>query len=279
MSRMQNILEKAEREGAVRRVVTLPEPPAGATLVPGEPIPAFVAPPVVVVTAPAATAVPSPATPPRAVSGTALNSRLVTAHSPASRAAEQYRSLRTRIIHADQVGPVHVVLITSPWRGEGKSLTAANLSLTMAQEYQRRICVVDADLRAPQLRALFGLPEGPGLTDVLTGRASLEDALVTLPEYNLTILPAGTAVEDPAELLGTTTMRRTIDTLRSQFDRVVMDTPAATPLADVSVLTSLVDSVVLVVKAGVTSRPAIQDAVAAIDASKLLGVVLNQTAA
>jgi polysaccharide biosynthesis transport protein len=148
----------------------------------------------------------------------------------------------------------------------------------MAQDYQRRICVVDADLRHPQLQRLFGLPDGPGLSDVLAGEATLEEALVTVEDHQITILPAGRTPARPAELLGTTAMRRTLETLRSQFDRVVMDAPAATPLADVGILTPLVDSVLLVVRSGTTSKPAIHDAVAAIDASKLLGVVLNEAA-
>ena len=148
----------------------------------------------------------------------------------------------------------------------------------MAQEYQRRACIVDADLRAPQIARLFGLPEGPGLSDVLLGTAQLEDALVTLEEYQITILPAGRAATHPAELLGTTAMRRTFEALRSQFDRIVVDTPSVNPLADVGILTPLVDSVVLVVRAGLTETPAIHDALATIDAGKLLGIVLNEAA-
>ena len=89
---------------------------------------------------------------------------------------------------------------------------------------------------------------------MLTGRATLEEALVTLEEHQVTILPAGNVPAHPAELLGTTAMRRTIDTLRTQFDRVVLDAAAATPLADVSILAPLVDRVLLVVRAGVTTE-------------------------
>ena len=170
-------------------------------------------------------------------------------------AAEQYRALRTRIFNADH-RTSNVVLVTSPGRGEGKSVTASNLALAMAQEYQRRACIVDADLRSPQIAKLFGIPEGPGLSDVLLGTATLDEALVTIEEYQITVLPAGRAATHPAELLGTTAMRRTLEALRSQFDRVVIDTPAANPLADVGILTPLVDSVVLVVRAGVTETPA-----------------------
>jgi len=139
-------------------------------------------------------------------------------------------------------------------------------------------CVVDADLRASQQHRLFGLPDSPGLSDVLTGRASLEEALVTVEEHHITVLPVGSPSAHPAELLGTTTMRRVLESLRSRFDRIIIDAPAATPLADVGVLAPLVDSVILVVRAGVTSKPAIHDAIGAIDAGKLLGIVLNEAA-
>ena len=206
-----------------------------------------------------------------------LQRPLLAALSP-STAAEQYRALRTRIVHSETGGPVNVVLITSPGRGDGKSLTAANLGLAMAQEYQQRICVVDADFRSPQQRRLFGLPETPGLADVLLSRATIEEAVIELEEHHISVLPAGSQSAHPAELFGTTTMRRTLETLRSRFDRIVIDSPAATPLADVGILAPLVDSIVLIVRAGYTSKPAIHDAIAAIDAAKLLGVVLNEAA-
>jgi capsular exopolysaccharide synthesis family protein len=235
-----------------------------------------------VLSTPASTAGAPPATPgltpARIVSGAHLDARLVTAASTEAAVAEQYRALRTRVLHADPMSPINVVMITSPGRGEGKTLTAGNLALAMAQEWQRRICIVDADFRHPQLHRIFGLPDGPGLCDVLTGRATLEEALVTLEEHQVTILPAGNVPAHPAELLGTTVMRRVMETLRTQFDRVVMDAPAAAPLADVSILAPLVDRVLMVVRAGVTTKPEIHDALTSIESAKLLGFVLNEAA-
>jgi capsular exopolysaccharide synthesis family protein len=282
MTRIQNILEKAEREGAVRRVRTdvTTAAPAGVGMPP-------IAPPLASPVAGSATltphgtaAAPTAAglTPARIVSGAQLDARLVTAASTDAAVAEQYRALRTRILNADPMSPINVVLVTSPGRGEGRTLTAGNLGLAMAQEWQRRICIVDADLRRPQMHRIFGLPDGPGLCDVLTGRATLEEALVTLEEHQITLLPAGNVPAHPAELLGTTAMRRTMETLRSQFDRVVVDAPAAAPLADVSILAPLVDRVLVVVRAGVTTKPAIHEALSSIDAAKLLGFVLNEAA-
>jgi capsular exopolysaccharide synthesis family protein len=275
MSRIQNILEKAEREGAIRTASPVAAPPVLAPLPP---------PSAVVTPLKASSAIPieelqPPSTSPRRVIANArLDRRLMSVAAADSAAAEQYRALRTRMLHADNGSAVNVVLVTSPGRAEGKTLTAANLALTMAQDYQRRICLVDADLRNPQLNFLFGLPDGPGLSDVLSGQASLEDALVTIDDEQITVLPAGSAHGRPAELLGTTSMRRVIETLRTQFDRVVVDAPATAPLADVGILVPLVDSVLLVVRSGITTRPAIHDAIASIDGSKLLGVVLNEVA-
>jgi succinoglycan biosynthesis transport protein ExoP len=280
MTRIQNILDKAEREGAVRRVRTdvavgtMPEPSMAMPMTTTLGAPAMTLPPVAHVATPPAPA--QPLTPARIVSGAHLDARLITSSSTDSTVAEQYRALRTRILHADPVSPVNVVLLTSPGRGEGKTLTAGNLGLAMAQEWQRRICIVDADLRHPQIHRMFGLPDGPGLCDVLTGRASLEEALVTLEEHQVTLLPAGNVPAHPAELLGTTAMRRLMETLRTQFDRVLIDAAPATPLADVSILAPLVDRVLIVVRTGVTTKPSIHDAVASIDASKLLGFVLNE---
>ena len=275
MSRIQNILDKAEREGAVRRIRPVADQAmAGVSTMDSA---ATFIPPTGV--AAETESVAEPEVPPtRVVTDAHLNPRLITAMSPPGVAAEQYRALRTRIAHTETGGAVNVVLVTSPGRGDGKSLTAANLGLAMAQEYQQRICVVDADLRASLQQRLFGLAEGVGLSDVLTGRAALEEALVTVEEHHITVLPAGNPSAHPAELLGTTAMRRVIESLRSRFDRVIIDSPAATPLADVSILAPLVDSVILVVRAGMTSKPAIHDAIGAIDAGKLLGIVLNEAA-
>jgi capsular exopolysaccharide synthesis family protein len=276
MSRIQNILEKAERDGSVRRIRSADSQSAVAPA--GIDGALYQAPPPAPVVMDAIGAAVTASPPVRSVAGARLDRRLLAAIAADSLAAEQYRALRTRIFHADNGAAVHVVLITSPGQGDGKTLTASNLGLTMAQDYQRRICVVDADLRHPQLQRLFGLPDGPGLSDVLAGEATLEEALVAVEDHQITILPAGRTPVRPAELLGTTAMRRTIETLRSQFDRVVVDAPATTPLADVGILTPLVDSVLLVVRSGTTRKPAIHDAVAAIDRSKLLGVVLNDAA-
>jgi capsular exopolysaccharide synthesis family protein len=264
MSRIQEILKKAEREGGVHRTrAMIAEGPAV-----GSP------------TAAAAAAMPMPAVMPplpesmQAVAGE-LDHRLVAAFAPQSLAAEQYRSLRTRVKQAENGRIMRSIIITSPNKGDGKSLTAANLALTMAQEFQQRVLLVDGDLRRPSIHALFGINDTPGLSEVLMGAVNLDDALVTIPEHHLSILPAGMVPSHPAELLGSTGMRRTLDALRTRFDRVLIDMPPVAPLADVSIAAGLVDGLLMIVRAGVTPKPAIERALAGLDTSKVLGLVLN----
>ena len=276
MSRIQQILEKAEREGALHR--TGPIHQARARLTGGVPIETLSTIGGEGLEADerssAASSRSAPGSPHRRLAATGLDQLLISARADGI-AAEQYRALRTRILRMSDQRPIRTVLVTSPGRREGRSLTVANLGLAMAQDLQRRICVLDADFRAPEQHRLFGLSESPGLSDVLLGQASLEEALVRIEAYHITVLPAGPPPGNPAELLGTTDMCGVLATLRSRFDAIIIDAPSAAPLADIGVLMPLVDSVVLIVRAGVTLRPAIHDAVGAVDSGKFIGFVLN----
>src|SRR6266508_3625727 len=178
MSRIQDILSKAERDGTARRTRSLTEEgqPAPAATLPPRALPAAAAPaydplPHMPAWTSSATA---PALEPEPVQATAtLDPHLVAALAPQSFAAEQYRSLRTRIKRAENGRAIRSIVVTSPNKGDGKSVTAANLAITMAQEFQQRVLLVDADLRRPALRSLFGVPDGPGLVDVLVGAVDL----------------------------------------------------------------------------------------------------------
>jgi capsular exopolysaccharide synthesis family protein len=199
----------------------------------------------------------------------------VAATEPGSAAAEQYRLLRTRLEGREHGRRSHFVLVTSPGVGDGKTITSANLALTMAQEFQHTVVLVEADMRRPTLAALFGVRAEPGLVDVLVGAATLEDALVTVPGHNLFVLPAGLAAGRSTELLASSMMARVADSLRARFDRIVIDTPPVT-LADTHVLARLADGVLMVVRAGVTPRPALEHALAGVDRDRVMGIVLNE---
>jgi capsular exopolysaccharide synthesis family protein len=274
MSRIQDILNKAEREGTMRRTHVAPDAPI-ATL---DQLP--VAPPLPRrADEPAHQPTKAAAGPGRVIEAGQLSPLLVAALSPHAEAAEQYRTLRTRLMRSENGHARRVILVSSPGDGDGKSTTAANLALTMAQEFNRRVVLLDANLRRPGAHALLGLPQSPGLADVLAGSATLEDALVELPDYRLAFVPAGLAPEHPAELLGSTAMRRVMEALRARFDRVLVDAPPVLPLADVGVLSPFTDGTVLVVRAGLTPKPQIERALAAFDADRVMGLVLNGSGA
>jgi capsular exopolysaccharide synthesis family protein len=205
-----------------------------------------------------------------------LDPALVVVTAPDGAVAEQFRAIRTRILHVDHGVAIHTLLVTSPSRGDGKSVTAANLALTMARAYEHRVCLVDTDFRTPGLHRLLGLPvDAPGLSDVLAGHVGLEEALTRLEAHDLTVLPAGGCPPRPSELLATSAMRRTLDALRSRFDCIILDAPAVVPLSDVGALAPLVDSTVLVVRTGVTAKSAIREATAVLGTEHLLGVIVN----
>jgi capsular exopolysaccharide synthesis family protein len=283
MSRIQDILNKAEREGAARRTRSIGIDVPSGPVVPVKSAPVAGPRPIVEPTpiaerleARARQAEPATTPPEREVN---LDRHLVTALAPQSMAAEQYRSLRTRITRIENGRAVRVVIVTSPGKGDGKSLTAANVALAMAEEFSQRVLLIDADLRRPSVHHLFDIPETPGLTDVLVGAATLDDALVTVADHHLTILPSGVPPTHPAELLGSAAMRRMIDTLRTRFDRLILDMPPVAPLADVNIAASIADGILMIVRAGRTQKPAIERALAGLDMTKVLGLVLNEVGA
>jgi len=282
MSRIQEILRKAEREGGVHRTRALTVDPPATALADAPVGTRGAEPPIVSRAEPPPVSLPAgimapPLAPPaaaREVTG-GIDHRLVAALAPQSLAAEQYRSLRTRLARSENGRAVRAIIVTSPNKGDGKTLTAANLALTMAQEFQQRVLLVDGDLRRPAIHRLFGIAETPGLSDVLMGGASIDDALVTVRDHRLTVLPSGIIPMHPAELLGSATMRRVLDTLRTRFDRILIDMPPIAPLADVTIASAVADGVLMIVRAGVTPKPAIERALSGLDLSKVLGLVLN----
>ena len=281
MSRIHRAVEKADREGLL---TWTKGDQAGAATTLQEPPPAPVAPPRARAPRPPAWN-PAPAVDPTSWEAprpttTAVEIRFspmfVAATAPGSVAAEHYRLLRTRLEGKENGRRTQLLLITSPRMGDGKTTTSGNLALTMAQEFHQRVVLVEADLRRPTLADLFGLPQGPGLVDVLLGGASIESALVQVPGQQLYLLPGGMAAPRSAGLLESSMMQRTLETLRSRFDRIVMDAPPIT-VADTHLLTRMADGVLFVVRAGVTPRGAVERALAETDAEKLLGVVLNDS--
>src|SRR4051794_29224807 len=136
---------------------------------------------------------------------------------PREAPAEEFRSLRTRLNHLQSSQPLHTLVVTSASPAEGKSFTAANLAISHAQLAGKRVLLADFDFRRPTVNTTFQLPGQLGLTDYLTGKATLGEILFQISETNLFILPAGGAVPNPLELLNLAQCRTLIDDLRNHF--------------------------------------------------------------
>ncbi len=166
-------------------------------------------------------------------------------------------------------------MIASAVASEGKTLTAANLALTLSESYRRNVLLIDADLRRPSLHTIFKVRGAPGLNEGLT---AADEPKLPLHDVSprLTILPAGMPNSDPMAGLTSRRMQSLIDEAREAFDWVIIDTPPVGLLTDANLLASMVDGAVLVIKAGSTPYDLVKRAVDTIGPSKLLGVVLNQ---
>jgi len=188
---------------------------------------------------------------------------------------EQYRRLAAVLHDAQAVSGIKVVMIASAVAGEGKSLTAANLALTLAGSYRKRVLLIDADLRRPTMHQVFSIDSAFGLGDGLdaAGEAKL---VVRQISPTLAVLPAGRPTHDPLAALISDRMRRLIEEARDTFEWVIIDTPPLVLLPDANLLASMVDGAVLVIKAAATSHEFTRRAVEAIGKARILGVVLNR---
>lgn len=174
---------------------------------------------------------------------------------------ESFRTVRTNLQFVDVDHPPRRVVITSAVSGEGKSVTAVNLAITLATG-GTRVCLVEADLRLPKVSSYLGLNGAIGLTNVVAGQYVLDDALIPWNRGQLVVLPAGTTPPDPSQLLGSHAVEGILERLSQQFDVVILDAPPVLPVTDAAVLARLSDGAVLVVRQGKTRR---EDVVSAIE--------------
>ena len=213
----------------------------------------------------------------RALDTLTIDPHLVAASDPQSPIAEQYRILRTNLQSLRKLSDLKTLLVTSSIRGEGKSVTAINLALTLAQQRHLKVLLMDADLRRGQLHKWLGFEAGRGLSTALTNGLELDDLIVTLQDTGLSILPSGPAPANPAELLDSGAMKRLLDRLRTQYDVIVIDSPPVLPVADPGILGRLVDGVLFVIRSGSTQQRTVQQAYELLKQSKarMLGSVLT----
>jgi len=202
---------------------------------------------------------------------------LIALTDPRNPAAEAYRTLRTNLTFTALDNPIETLLVTSSAPGEDKSTVIANLAVTMAQG-ERRIILVDADLRRPSLHEIFEVSNDRGLTSMIVEETTLDDPpLVKVGVDNLWLLPSGPIPPNPAGILGSHKMEQVIDALKGRADVVLFDAPPVVAVTDAAVLGTKVDGVLLVVCAGRTRREHIERAKEQLERVhvRIVGAVLN----
>jgi capsular exopolysaccharide synthesis family protein len=192
-------------------------------------------------------------------------------------AAEKFRFLAVRLRHLQQRRPLKELLITSAMPEEGKSTVAANLACTLASRRQQKTLLLEGDLRRPTLDRLFGLNRIVGLSEYLQG------VVTRLPVYRLDslgiwFLPPGRVPQNPLELMQAGRLSPLLDQLKALFDWIVIDSPPVLPLADTSVWAKSADGILLVTRQGTTEKEQLKRGLETLDASKILGALLNSSA-
>ena len=201
---------------------------------------------------------------------------LIVSDSPRSVRSEAFRQLRTNLQFVQVDGPLRSLVLTSSVPKEGKSTTACNLAISMAQAGVR-VCLIEGDLRRPRVADYLGIEGAVGLTDVLIGRVRLEDALQPWGDGLLELLPSGPLPPNPSELLSSRGMGELMKALEERFDLVLVDAPPLLPVTDGAILATLTDGAVLCVHARKTRKEQLEQALSALRAvdAKVLGVVLT----
>jgi len=215
------------------------------------------------------------------IEGDTLPEKLITADHPKSPISEAYRVLRTNLQFSSVDKPLKTLLVTSANPIEGKSVTAANIAVVMAQA-GHSVIMIDSDLRRPVLHKIFQLPNNEGFTNALLHSNPNPDGYLQATSVeNLRVLTTGPLPPNPSELLGSERMKGLVEQLKAQADLLILDSPPCLAVTDAAVLASQVDGVLLVVDAGVTRRGLAARAVEGLQkvGANILGVVLNKVSA
>ncbi|MFT4412597.1 CpsD/CapB family tyrosine-protein kinase [Fredinandcohnia humi] len=212
----------------------------------------------------------------RKVESTSLKGRTTYAF-PESLISEQYRTIRTNIQFVNGVKKNQSILVTSPGNGEGKTTTASNLAISLAQQ-KEKVLLIDTNLKKPSLHSIFNFENNTGLTDVLSGKLTLEEAAVTTEVARLEVLPSGEIPGNFSDLIGSIAMYDLVENALKKYSVVVIDSPSFLELSATKILASMCDGVVLVVKSGKTDIKKAMETKRLLDLAKanVIGVVLNK---
>lgn len=189
--------------------------------------------------------------------------------------AEEFRTLRTRLNHLQTQQTLHTIVVTSPSPAEGKTFTAVNLALAQSHLQETSVLLADFDLRRPVIHNLLQMERAPGLSDYLAGQCAFPEALRRLEGTNLYVLPAGSPVKNPLELLNTRQCKALFEDLPQCFHWAIFDTPPLLFSADANLLSTLADGTILVVKVGATTFDNVTRAMQSLCENNVLGIVAN----
>lgn len=290
MSRIHEALKKAEQDRATPHAAEVPPPPQATQ---ASPAPAWEE------TLAAAPAVPAPPAIPIVAEAAAAPTsedvgyeelRIQCAHPRwhvdrdtivfgdsafSAQAAEQFRTLRSRLYQIRANHPLRTILITSPMPQEGKTWVTSNLAQAIVRQTDRRALIIDADLRASRLHVPLGAPLSPGLTDYLKGEADEMKVIQHGADGNLCLIAGGNPVPNPSELLSSGRMKTLLNRVAPLFDWILVDSPPCLSVADAGILAALCDGILVVVRAGKTPVSAAEKAQHELSSRNVIGVVLN----
>ncbi len=206
------------------------------------------------------------------------NPYVVTANQPDSHIAEEYRRLKSMLIRDTKTDFLNTIMITSATNAEGKSLTAVNLAVTLAQEIDHSILLIDADIRRPMIHKYLGIEYKYGLSDYLSGDIDISEILLKTGIGNMVCIPAGRMVNNPVELLSSEKMKTFLNEIKHRYmDRyVIIDTPPVLSCAETISIGSLVDGILFVVREGHAQGKAIEEALSMLRGVNILGAVFNK---
>jgi receptor protein-tyrosine kinase/non-specific protein-tyrosine kinase len=206
-----------------------------------------------------------------------IDQHLVCVADSNSFGAEQYRKLWARLLRATKNDFLNTIMVTSADMGEGKTVTAINLAVTMANAIDYTVLLVDADLRNPTIHKYLGIAAKYGLSDYLSGKKEIPDILIKTGIGRLVLLPGGNPLENPAEMLSSERMKKLVEEMKHMYrDRyVIFDSSPVLVTADSLSLSGYMDGVLFVVQADHTSEKAVTQAISLMKGSNILGVVLN----
>ena len=207
------------------------------------------------------------------------NIKLYSLKNPKSGFSESFKSLRTSLQFSSRDKKIQIIVVTSPGRGEGKTTIASNLALSFAQS-EKKVLLVDCNMRKPTIHEIFDIPNEKGLTNILLGEGNLEDVVHNWVGelQGLNVVTCGPIPLNPSEILGSDQMKKILEDVRKEFDMVIIDTPAINSVTDGVILSALADGTIMVVELRRTDRDTAKKGKKLLESvhANIIGVVLNK---